>query len=159
MFLTSGWHSFRPSPRIFSQFWIRKGILPESSYFRELEGSLVKYLKNSPRCCFVGCFLKLWILVKLGAQKVAREGKWDPLFQGNLGWWNIIPFGNIFVSFVLVARILFASLQAMKHLYPCFWQQVSIVPQHWLCSLSLSFTRRFSIFWKGWKQTISEAYI
>ena len=25
------------------------------------------------------------------------EGKWDPLFQGNLGWWNIIPFGQIHV--------------------------------------------------------------
>ena len=32
----------------------------------------------------------------LGPQKVAEEGKWDPLFQENLGWWNIIPFGQIY---------------------------------------------------------------
>ncbi len=27
-------------------------------------------------------------------QNVAEEGKWDPLFQGNLGWWNIIRFAT-----------------------------------------------------------------
>ncbi len=31
----------------------------------------------------------------LGPQKVAKEGKWDPFFQGNLGWWNII-IGQIY---------------------------------------------------------------
>ncbi len=31
----------------------------------------------------------------IGPQNVADEEKWDPLFQGNLGWWNIIPFGQM----------------------------------------------------------------
>ena len=29
----------------------------------------------------------VWDLIEI---KVAEEGKWDPLFQGNLGWWNVV---------------------------------------------------------------------
>ena len=31
-------------------------------------------------------------------QKVAKEGTWDPSFQGNLGWWNIIFWPDVWES-------------------------------------------------------------
>ena len=31
-------------------------------------------------------------------RKLVGSGKWDALFQGNLGWWNIIPFGQIILG-------------------------------------------------------------
>ena len=47
----------------------------------------------------------------LGPQNVAEEWKWDPLFQENLSWWNIIVWASqksdvgtlqiIFVSFLV----------------------------------------------------------
>ena len=35
-------------------------------------------------------------------QKVAQEGKWDPFFHVNLGWRNIIPFGQDHESLLLM---------------------------------------------------------
>ena len=59
-------------------------------------GSLDRYLgtKFSGLLSWVGWFAAEWSnysdLTQPGPPKeVAEKGKWDPLFQGNLGWWTI----------------------------------------------------------------------
>ena len=61
-----------------------------------------------PRLWFDGvgsCFIATW-----APKKVAEEGKWDPLVQGNLGWWNIVIWPDcrksIFFRFVLIGWFL-----------------------------------------------------
>ena len=34
----------------------------------------------------------------LGAQKVTKEGRWDPWFQGNPGWRNIVILPDYYFS-------------------------------------------------------------
>ena len=51
----------------------------------------------------------------LGHQKVAEEGKWNPLFQGNLGWWNNIPFGQNWLNRLFQTLPIEVSLEVLFH--------------------------------------------
>ena len=42
-----------------------------------------------------------------------------PLFQGNLGWWNIIPFGQIFVKQIWVGDDIWACGALSGNFVPC----------------------------------------
>ena len=66
---------------------------------RRFTTCMTRWLDPNALCLMasVGLTKKSWPKTRPGhnPKRVAfLEEKWDPLFQGNLGWWNILPFSQ-----------------------------------------------------------------